>query len=191
MESMQDIFCLQNNQAIKWCRKPKPGSDTMPKRVTLKFKHQKFQEDAARSVVDCFAGQPNQRLSQYTFDSGRTVDQAALYERIGYQNSPIRLSKEKVFENIRQVQKMNGLKISQILEGQYNLTVEMETGTGKTYTYIKTILELNKQYGWSKFIIVVPSIAIREGIAKTFESTSEHFKQAYGIGIRHFIYNSS
>ena len=190
MESMQDIFCLQNNQAIKWCRKPKPGSDTMPKRVTLKFKHQKFQEDAARSVVDCFAGQPNQRLSQYTFDSGRTVDQGSLYERIGYKNSPIRISKEKVFENIRQVQKMNGLKISPILEGQYNLTVEMETGTGKTYTYIKTMYELNRAYGWNKFIVVIPSIAIREGVFKAFQITQDHFLEDYGKKIRYFIYNS-
>lgn len=73
----------------------------------------------------------------------------------------------------------------------YNLTVEMETGIGKTYTYIKTMYELNKHYGWSKFIIVVPSIAIREGVYKSFEMTQEHFAEEYGKKIRFFIYNSS
>ncbi|MEA1885517.1 MAG: DEAD/DEAH box helicase family protein [Thermotogota bacterium] len=162
----------------------------MSKRVTLKFKHQKFQEEAAKSVVDCFTGQPNQRLSQYTFDSGYKGDQASLYERIGYMNSQIRLSKERVFENIREVQKMKGLKISPKLEGRYNLTVDMETGTGKTYTYIKTMYELNRAYGWNKFIVVVPSIAIREGVFKAFQITQDHFLEDYGKKIRYFIYNS-
>lgn len=73
----------------------------------------------------------------------------------------------------------------------FNLTIEMETGVGKTYTYIKTMYELNRAYGWSKFIIVVPSIAIREGVYKSFEMTQEHFAEEYGKKIRFFIYNSS
>ena len=72
-----------------------------------------------------------------------------------------------------------------------NLDVEMETGTGKTYVYIKTIMELNKRYGWSKFIVVVPSVAIREGVKKSFDITAEHFQQTYGTKPRSFIYNSS
>ena len=87
---------------------------------------------------------------------------------IGYMNAPLRLSPESVLKNIQKVQKDNGLEISGHLDGQYNLTVEMETGTGKTYTYIKTMYELNATYGWNKFIIVVPSVAIREGVLQVF-----------------------
>lgn len=125
----------------------------------------------------------------------------------GFKNFPISLSDNHLLENIKSVQRDNGLIIDNRLIKmaiggkdktteidnsceKLTLSVEMETGTGKTYTYIKTIFELNKQYGWSKFIIVVPNIAIREGIAKTFESTAEHFKNTYGISIRSFIYNS-
>src|SRR5699024_942462 len=126
----------------------------------------------------------------------------------GFKNAAISLSENDLLHNIQSAQKKNGIPTDNQLmkmdiggkdkntgvdnsQESLTLTVEMETGTGKTYTYIKTMLELHKQYGWSKFIIVVPSIAIRECISKTFESTSEHFKQDYGIGIRHFIYNSS
>ena len=77
------------------------------------------------------------------------------------------------------------------LEGHFNLTIEMETGVGKTYTYIKTMYELNKHYGWSKFIVVVPSIAIREGVYKSFQVTQEHFAEEYGKKVRFFIYNSA
>lgn len=85
----------------------------------------------------------------------------------------------------------NGIQPSEHLEGKYNLTIEMETGVGKTYTYIKTMYELNTAYGWSKFIVVVPSIAIREGVYKTFEVTQEHFAEEYGKKIQFFIYNSA
>lgn len=125
----------------------------------------------------------------------------------GFKNFPISLSNNQILDNIQTVQKDNGLiKDSKLITmsiggkdknnevdnscEKLTLSVEMETGTGKTYTYIKTIFELNKQYGWSKFIIVVPSIAIREGVLKTFESTSEHFKREYGVSVRPFIYNS-
>lgn len=86
--------------------------------------------------------------------------------------------------------RQNGLKVSERLEGRYNLTVEMETGTGKTYTYIRTMFELYKKYGWSKFIIIVPSIAIREGVLKTFQMTEDHFMAEYGTKPRYFVYNS-
>ena len=101
------------------------------------------------------------------------------------------LSDQIIFEHLRKVQRANQIKPSEKLEGHYNLTIEMETGVGKTYTYIKTMYELNKHYGWSKFIVVVPSIAIREGVYKSFQVTQEHFAEEYGKKIRFFIYNSS
>ncbi len=103
------------------------------------------------------------------------------------------LSDERILDNLRKIQKANQIPVSSKLEGRengYHLTVEMETGVGKTYTYIKTIYELNKRYGWSKFLVVVPSIAIREGVYKTFQITREHFAKEYGKKIRFFIYNS-
>src|SRR5690554_6083494 len=108
----------------------------------------------------------------------------------GFKNSPILLTDDQILANIKKVQQRNGLRLSEKLEGRYNLTIEMETGTGKTYTYIKTMFELDKKYGWSKFIIVVPSIAIREGVYKTFQITEDHFMSEYGKKIRYFIYNS-
>lgn len=96
-----------------------------------------------------------------------------------------------ILEHIQKIQRANQLAPSPKLEGKYNLTIEMETGVGKTYTYIKTMFELNKHYGWSKFIVVVPSIAIREGVYKSFEVTQEHFAEEYGKKIRFFIYNSA
>ena len=96
-----------------------------------------------------------------------------------------------ILEHLQKVQRVGQIKPSERLEGHYNLTIEMETGVGKTYTYIKTMYELNKHYGWSKFIVVVPSIAIREGVYKSFQVTQEHFAEEYGKKIRFFIYNSS
>ncbi|WP_081669100.1 type III restriction-modification system endonuclease [Butyrivibrio sp. VCB2001] len=101
------------------------------------------------------------------------------------------LTDSVVLEQIQKIQRTNQIKQSDKLEGKYNLTIEMETGVGKTYTYIKTMYELNKHYGWSKFIVVVPSIAIREGVYKSFQMTQEHFAEEYGKKIRFFIYNSA
>jgi type III restriction enzyme len=109
----------------------------------------------------------------------------------GFNNAPIAISDDRILENIRAVQRSGHIKPSDKLEGRYNLTVEMETGVGKTYTYIKTMYELNKRYGWSKFIVVVPSVAIREGVYKSFQMTEEHFAEDYGKKIRYFIYNSA
>lgn len=157
--------------------------------MKLKFKHQQFQTDAVNAVVDCFLGQPNEQ-SKFTLDRGSNNAQLAFSIDEGFKNRRIELLPEEVFENIKKVQRRNGLKVSSKLEGQYNLTIEMETGTGKTYTYIKTMFELNKKYGWNKFIVVVPSIAIREGVKKTFEITEDHFMELYGKKARYFIYNS-
>ena len=163
--------------------------------MKLKFRHQKFQADAAKAVVDVFAGQPYLTPS-YMMDRGSGSYQGILNEDeefTGWGNAKIvpELNDKLILENINKVQRINQIKPSDKLEGRYNLTIEMETGVGKTYTYIKTMYELNRAYGWSKFIVVVPSIAIREGVYKSFQVTQEHFAEEYGKKIRYFIYNSA
>lgn len=162
--------------------------------MKIKFKHQKFQADAANAVCDVFAGQPNISPT-YRIDKGLNGGNEQLSiigeeDFTGYNNKKIILYDEIVKTNLNRVQRLNQLEPSSKLEGKYNLTIEMETGVGKTYTYIKTMFELNKRYGWSKFIVVVPSVAIREGIYKSFELTKDHFVEEYGKKIRYFIYNS-
>ena len=161
--------------------------------MKLQFKHQKFQADAAKAVVDVFAGQPYLTPS-YLMDRGygqQSVTDDTDFT--GWRNERIvpELSDKLILEHLQKVQRTNQIKPSNKLEGRYNLTIEMETGVGKTYTYIKTMYELNKHYGWSKFIVVVPSIAIREGVYKSFQVTQEHFAEEYGKKIRFFIYNSA
>ena len=164
--------------------------------MKLKFKHQKFQADAAKAVCDVFAGQPYLTPS-YMMDKGYEKNELIILneaERFtGFGNSRLvpELTDGVILENINRIQRGNQIEPSKQLEGRYNLTVEMETGVGKTYTYIKTMYELNKRYGWSKFIIVVPSVAIREGVYKSFQITEEHFAEEYGKKIRYFIYNSA
>lgn len=162
--------------------------------MKLQFKHQKFQADAAKAVVDVFAGQPY-LTPTYMMDRGINYQQSITDDDdfIGWRNERIvpELSDQIILEHLQKVQRTNQIKPSEHLEGHYNLTIEMETGVGKTYTYIKTMYELNKHYGWSKFIVVVPSIAIREGVYKSFQVTQEHFAEEYGKKIRFFIYNSS
>lgn len=162
--------------------------------MKLQFKHQKFQADAAKAVVDVFAGQPY-LTPTYMMDRGINYQQSLTDEDdfTGWRNERIvpELSDRIILEHLQKVQRAGQIKPSERLEGHYNLTIEMETGVGKTYTYIKTMYELNKHYGWSKFIVVVPSIAIREGVYKSFQVTQEHFAEEYGRKIRFFIYNSS
>lgn len=166
--------------------------------MKIQYKHQKFQADAAKAVVDVFAGQPYLTPS-YMMDRGTGTFQIGLNEEedyTGWSNHRIipELNDQLILEHLQKIQRANQIAPSSKLEGRadgYNLTVEMETGVGKTYTYIKTMYELNRAYGWSKFIIVVPSIAIREGVYKSFEMTQEHFAEEYGKKIRFFIYNSS
>ncbi|GHV30144.1 type III restriction endonuclease subunit R [Synergistales bacterium] len=159
--------------------------------MKLQFKHQKFQADAANAVCDVFAGQPFQSSRKYIVDPGK-VAQASLFDNSveGFGNAPVQLASETVLDNVQLLQRSQQIKPSDTLSGKYNVTVEMETGTGKTYTYIKTMYELNKRYGWSKFIIVVPSVAIREGVYKSFQITEEHFAEEYGSKIRYFLYDS-
>ena len=166
--------------------------------MRIQYKHQKFQTDAAKAVVDVFAGQPYLTPS-YMMDRGSGYIQQSFTDDVdftGWSNQKIisALNDQLLLENLQRIQRANQIEPSSKLEGRidgYNLTVEMETGVGKTYTYIKTMYELNKAYGWSKFIIVVPSIAIREGVYKSFEMTQDHFVEEYGKKIRFFIYNSS
>ena len=163
--------------------------------MKLQFKHQKFQADAAKAVVDVFAGQPY-LTPTYMMDRGEGNYQIGLEDDTdftGWRNERIvpELSDKLILEHLQKVQRTNQIKPSDKLEGRYNLTIEMETGVGKTYTYIKTMYELNKHYGWSKFIVVVPSIAIREGVYKSFQVTQDHFAEEYGKKIRFFIYNSA
>ena len=166
--------------------------------MKIQYRHQKFQADAAKAVVDVFAGQPN-LTPTYMMDRGSGNYQIGVNEELdftGFGNQKIvpELSDRQMLEQLNKVQRTNQIKPSEKLEGRengYNLTVEMETGVGKTYTYIKTMFELNKHYGWSKFIVIVPSVAIREGVYKSFEMTQEHFAEEYGKKIRFFIYNSA
>ncbi|EFU76149.1 type III restriction-modification system endonuclease [Lachnoanaerobaculum saburreum] len=163
--------------------------------MKLQFKHQKFQADAAKAVVDVFVGQPYLTPS-YMMDRGEGNYQMSVTDKEdfrGWGNQKIvpELSDGLILENLQKVQRDNQLKPSDKLEGKFNLTIEMETGVGKTYTYIKTMYELNKHYGWSKFIVVVPSVAIREGVYKSFQVTQDHFAEEYGKKVRFFIYNSS
>lgn len=163
--------------------------------MRLQYKHQKFQTDAAKAVVDVFAGQPY-LTPTYMMDKGSEYCQqsfAVEFDYAGWSNQKIvpELSDAEILEHIQKIQRTNGIEPSASLDGRYNLTIEMETGVGKTYTYIKTMYELNKHYGWSKFIIVVPSVAIREGVYKSFQSTQEHFSEEYGKKVRFFIYSSA
>ena len=163
--------------------------------MKLHFKHQKFQAEAAKAVVDVFTGQPYLTPS-YMIDKGTGSQQTSYMsddDSTGWNNQKIvpELNDRLILEHINTIQRTNQIKLSEKLEGKYNLTIKMETGVGKTYTYIKTMYELNRAYGWTKFIVVVPSIAIREGVYKSFQITQEHFAEEYGKKIRFFIYNSA
>ena len=161
--------------------------------MKLQFKHQPFQEAAAQAVCDVFQGQPNQ-VGRYLVDHGfqKNSTQQSLLDSVGYNNAHLipELDNSILRENLHKVQDRGQIFQTDVLSDGINLTVEMETGVGKTYTYIKTMYELNKQYGWTKFIIVVPSVAIREGVYKTFQTTEDHFAVDYGKRVRYFIYNS-
>lgn len=171
--------------------------------MKFQFKIQQYQTDAVDSTVQVFSGQPNQGLQEYVLDKGKLfvkskgtlheVNDLSLMEH-GYSNQPITLSDVSLLQNLQSIQSANNLNVSSELcqdLGRVSLDIEMETGTGKTYVYIKTMFELNKLYGWSKFMVVVPSIAIREGVKKSFDITQEHFMELYGKKARYFVYNSS
>ena len=160
--------------------------------MKLQFKHQSFQREAARAVVDAFLGQPLQDAFAYRMDAGKGV---LALETQGFRNQDLLLSDAQLTENIRTIQIRQDLQpIDHVRRDAHDtlaLSVEMETGTGKTYTYIKTMYELHKHYGWTKFIIVVPSVAIREGVIKSLETMADHFAEEYGERMQYFVYDSS
>lgn len=161
--------------------------------MQIRYKHQRFQTEAARSIANAFIGQPkSDGQSDHTVDQGRNSN---WFKLEGFGNKNVVLAREAICDNVRAVQTEQGIKPVDYLQDLQGVgmafTIEMETGTGKTYTYIKTMYELNERYGWTKFIVVVPSIAIREGVLKSFESMQEHFAQEYnGKRMQYFVYNS-
>lgn len=163
--------------------------------MKFKFKIQQYQTDAVENTVAVFTGQPSHRVAEYRIDRGSSSQQQIDFEGdTGFCNHRIEIDEKTLLENINRIQNLYDITPSDKLSkdaGAVNLDIEMETGTGKTYVYIKTMFELNKQYGWSKFIIVVPSIAIREGVAKSFKMLEEHFMEYYGQKARWFVYDSS
>jgi len=167
--------------------------------MKFKFKIQQYQTDAVESTVNVFAGQPSKTNAQYRRDLGKQKQQLKAEfeeEYVGYRNADVELNASQLLENIHHQQVQNDIPLSKSLAatnglGACSLDVEMETGTGKTYVYIKTMFEMNKRFGWSKFIVVVPSIAIREGVYKSFTMLEEHFMELYGKKARYFIYNSA
>ena len=181
--------------------------------MKFNFKIQQYQTDAVNAVVNIFAGQHYSENTRYIRDLGdmerpanvqmsfsevirgeTETPEEDIYDEVGFKNDAVSLTNEQLLTNIRKMQTDNNIMLSDKLEGHLgrcSLDIEMETGTGKTYVYIKTMFELNKRYGWSKFIVVVPSIAIREGVKKSFEITADHFMEHYGKRARFFVYNSS
>lgn len=175
-------------------------------KLKFQFKIQPYQTEAVNSVVKIFNGQPFEDKVSYLRDLGIKKEplnsQIDMFDDViseeddvnfGFENARLHLNDQQLFQNIKSMQQQNNIKQSASLInylGRCSLDVEMETGTGKTYVYIKTMFELNKQYGWNKFIVVVPSIAIREGVKKTFEVTKDHFIEHYGKKARFFVYNS-
>ncbi len=159
--------------------------------MKLKFdKNLEYQQQAIASVVDLFRGQSPM---QTNFTVSAYNGQIGLFNTENGIGNRLELDEEEILKNLQEVQLRNGLPQTKFLKaGEYNFDIEMETGTGKTYVYIRTILELNKNYGFSKFIIVVPSIAIKEGVYKTLQITEEHFKELYDNTIyNYFVYDSS
>ncbi len=166
--------------------------------MKFQFKIQGYQTEAVEDTVNVFRGQPKIDPKHYRRDIGKHQEFQRTFsyddEEAGYRNADVELDRSQLLANIREMQVRNQIVPSTTLakgHGIVNLDIEMETGTGKTYVYIKTMFELNKRYGWSKFIIVVPSIAIREGVAKSFRMLEDHFMEHYGKKARWFVYNSS
>jgi type III restriction enzyme len=193
-----------SNRAPRWTLAEKIAEKIAEKEsrvqrtMKLKFKKQPYQTDAVLAVADCLAGQPPGAGLKYRIDPGRAEEVSGQIrsdlEVEGFRNPDIALTREQLLTNVQAVQRRQNLPQSTALvsskASSFNFDIEMETGTGKTYCYIKTMFELNRRHGFSKFIIVVPSIAIREGVYKSLEITAEHFLEDYGKRARFFIYSS-
>ncbi|MGN0820175.1 MAG: DEAD/DEAH box helicase family protein [Akkermansia sp.] len=154
-----------------------------------------YQREAIEAVCDLFAGTEKGASAFSVMLPARTAaEQGGTFlenlEFMGSRNSTA-LSSGEVLRNLQRVQERNGIaKSTELRPNEWHFTVEMETGTGKTYVYLRTILELNKRYGFSKFIIVVPSIAIKEGVNKSMSIMAEHFRTLYdGAELNGFVYD--
>ena len=171
--------------------------------MKFRFKTQPYQQDAVNNICKVFKGQPYADMVRYTRDLGirkktDELKQTSLFDAYdenddGFENAKILLDETDILQNIKHIQQDCNYKVSDELVkglGKCSLDIEMETGTGKTYVYINTIFELNERYGWSKFIVVVPSIAIREGVKKSFQMMEDHFMDRYHKKARYFVYNS-
>ncbi len=155
--------------------------------MKLKFKKQGYQSDATAAVVDLFAGQ-EKTTSTFTVMQEKQIN--FLQNDFGIGNAQL-IDDSAMLENLHGIQKRFNLPLTDDIDDK-RFCVEMETGTGKTYVYTQTVLELNRKYGFTKFIIVVPSVAIREGVYKSFEITKDHFAALYdNVPYRYFIYNSA
>ena len=162
--------------------------------MKFQFKQQPYQADAVAAVVRVFAGQSCQEPPRYGLRPGGEAGLFGADGDGGFANRSVELSDEQLLANIQAVQCENGIHGSHALKrglGRCSLDIDMETGTGKTYVYIRTMFELNRRYGWSRFIVVVPSIAIREGVRKSMEITADHFMELYGKKARFFVYDSA
>ena len=161
----------------------------MNKQMILQFENDlEYQNEAISSICDIFEGEETfQSIFSLTDNRGR-------WDNLGYGNTLL-LSQDEILANMRAIQLKSGLPQStekSFAENGMNFSVEMETGTGKTYVYLKSIFELNKRYGFTKFIIVVPSIAIKEGTKKTLTITRDHFRGDYeNVVYDYFVYDSS
>ena len=163
--------------------------------MKLQFVDQQYQTDAVNSICDIFEG-CEVKDSIFTIDNSQGLpaywmenDQAEVFYALGHGNR-LSIDDYRMLDNLRDIQSNNNIQMSKDIQDR-NFTVEMETGTGKTYVYIKTILEMNKRYGFTKFIIVVPSIAIKEGVNSAFIATNDHFKEKYdNVTYSWFVYDS-
>jgi type III restriction enzyme len=146
-----------------------------------------FQQDAINAVVDAFDGQAVSQSGTTTFQALQIGD--LFQNELGVANH-FTLPVDEILANVQKTQEANGIEKVTALQG-HEFSVEMETGTGKTYVYLRTIFELNKKYGFRKFIIVVPSVAIREGVLKSIDVMKDHFKTLYdNVPFDHFVYDS-
>ncbi|EGE19799.1 restriction endonuclease [Moraxella catarrhalis] len=144
--------------------------------MQLKYEHLDYQKQAIDSIVDLFQGEITHHQDDFSLSDKDNMRVIA---------NELSLSKDDIFNNLKNIQTQNQLSLSDKLDNLY-FSVEMETGTGKTFVYLNTIFELYQRYGWRKFIIVVPSVAIREGVLQTLNSTKAHFKDEFNSPIYHY-----
>lgn len=175
--------------------------------MKLQFEsNQQYQLDAIQAVVDVFAGQPKNDSSVITGQTELRLERQQLsLEAVSARGNVINLGIRQIAENVRGIQTENHTEeqlsvytknyasntVEPVLAHGMHFSIEMETGTGKTYVYLRTIHELHENYGWKKFIIVVPSVAIREGVLKNLEITKEHFAELYNKPeMNYYVWNS-